>query len=216
MLVHDLCKVFRDRVYEHSYFDHWVVEKPREFWDRDEVRCCGIEVQLGKWWKKTGGQVAVNLWCGHRWKNSIGPSSEGFDYESCRLGSLSDQDRWWRVSSAKDIDAFGIELNALLKGEAIPWFSQVSSKEGFLDWASSVFPVSHCFPYVLEVCGVETLSVRVRHWLLTAPRDVGNYLEWLVEIEVISKPLADQIYKASIQTDEEYRLRLPALIEEIG
>lgn len=217
MFTKGLNRVFKERLAEQHYFDQWQREKSRELWKRDVEYSLGIDLQLGKWWGEKGGEVAVNLWCGHRWTvpSKRLSNNDDIDYFSSRLGPIQNQDHWWKIATETDIEALSVELASLLSSRATPWFDKVSTKTGFLDWCSSVYPESFCFPYILEVHGASALKESVCHWLTSAPRGIEQHLDWLLEFEIVSPEIASRLRKASIQAAETYRASLPELIKKI-
>lgn len=198
------------------FFSHWGNENPRLYWLRGVDVNLGIDLQLDKWWAKNGGKVAVNLWCGHRWSVPImGWLDDGVDYWNTRLSPQENRDHWWTIESEEDVVRFSKDFEHLLQGRAIPWFNRVKTKEGFLDWYSTVYPESMGFPYVLEVFGMPTLIQRVCTWLESTPPGIDRQLKWMVEVGVISEDLSQRLKLASIQSISDYQERIPKLIEEL-
>jgi len=172
----------------------------------------GIDLQLGKWWEKSGGKIAVNLTCGHRWSFPYGVKNS-FCYETIRLSPNERQDYWWNIYSSNDIALFEAELNSLIPDCGIPWLEKVSNKAGFLDWFSSVSSDSNVFPFILELKGRGALLDLLVDWLDTLPRGIDRELEWLVDVKVIDIEFAQKIRMASIQAENCYKERLCEIIE---
>jgi hypothetical protein len=215
-LTPSLTKEFRATVAAMPFFRDWEQTSPREYRSEDNDVRLRIDLQLDKWWQKSGGMVAVNLWCGHKWNvPTLGWLDEGFDYSDARLSPRENQDHWWQIQSDADVQQFGIDVERLLFERGVPWFEKVSSKEGFLAWYASANPQPATFPYVLEIYGPTKTKQRVRDWLATAPPGIDRYLKWLVKAGIISHELSERIHDSSIQAAATYRHEIQTLLREI-
>jgi len=210
-----ISKSFRASLEQTPFFSDWQLTSPREYRKQGGEVHLRIDLQLDKWWQETGGKIAVNLWCGHRWTiPTLGWLENGVDYRNTRLSPHEGQDHWWQINSANQVTEFEIDLHCLLAERGVSWFELVSTKQGFLDWYSSVSPGPATLPYVLELHGRAVTARRVRDWLATAPRGVDRYLGWLVKVGILSDDLSKRISLASIQSEDTYRKRVLELIEE--
>jgi hypothetical protein len=202
MISRKLNKAFKGALCQLEYFSQWQKEKPKEFWNRDDVHALGVDLQLEKYWEQTGGKIAVNLFCGHKWEApQIFPGwvSNDLFYSSVRLSKDMKQDHWWTVHNEQEIEIFAQDLKRLLVSNAVPWFEKVKTKEGFLEWYSTVNTMHACFPFILEISGVEGLRKKLIDWLWTYPRNIERTLDWLVGVDVISQNLSSEIRIASMQ-----------------
>ena len=75
----------------------------------------------------------------------------------------------------------------LSSSQAIPWFEDVSTKEGFAERAATELPPESIFPYLLELGGETRLRRSVCDWLLRAPRGIDQTLAWLVQTGMLSE-----------------------------
>ncbi len=216
-LTNSISKAFKESLEGMPFFKDWQQTSSREYRKHDVAGVhLRIDLQFDKWWQKTGGKIAVNLWCGHRWAvPTLGWSEGGVDYCSTRLSPRDNHDHWWQIHSTGQVQEFKVDLQSLLSKRGLPWFERVATKQGFLEWYSSVFPEPASFPYVLEVRGHLVASDRVRNWLATAPRGIDRHLAWMVQVGILSDDLSQRIRLASIQAESDYRKRLEQLIQEI-
>ncbi len=211
-----ISKSFRERLDGMPFFKDWEQTGPREYRKSNSEAHLRIDLQLDKWWQKTGGKVAVNLWCGHHWAiPTLGRLADEVAYASTRLSPRDNHDYWWQISSPGQVQEFAADVQRLLSERGIPWFAKVATKRGFLEWYASVFPEPATFPYLLELDGRLATVGRVRRWLATAPRGIDRHLAWFVQVGILSEDLSRRLRLASIQAEPVYKQQLESLIQEI-
>jgi len=215
MFSRSLARVFQEALAREPFFEDWEKEKPREYWSRSGERAQGIDLQFDKWWEKTGGKVAVNLWVGHRWSTpSWAWREDGVEYANHRL-SPTDGDHWWTIRSEDQVTAFRENLTSLLPAKAVPWFRQVATKNGYLAWVLENNPAPAGFPYILELQGEDAAKQQISNWLLELPSGIQSITQWMTEAGLASPDLSRRIWLASIQSVDQYRARIPALAQEL-
>ncbi len=201
MLKQALTNVFRNSLQSEAFFAGWQKEKPREYWSRGDGVHLGIELQLDKWWQKAGGNIAINLWCGHRWSiPTLGWVDRGVDYGNVRLSPRENCDHWWQIRSDSNVEEFAAEFDRLLLSHAIPWFQKVTTKEGYMGWYAGVFSRPSTLPYLLELHGRRAALEAACEWLWTSPRGIERTLNWLESVSMMSSDLARRFQLASIQS----------------
>jgi hypothetical protein len=212
--VKKLAVQFGDQIESHEFFVGWTRENPREFRRHQDTTFRSIDLQLDKWWDKSGGKIRVNMRLSHDWQyGSDTPIDEVYD-EFLPLTHQVGNDRWWPIHSDDCIERFSSDLKTLLSDVAIPWFTTVATKEGYYTWLDSTPEHEPTFYQHLELRGIERLRREVAAWLGTLPRQIDNQLEWLVKHDLMNTDLSKRIRLASLQEVSTYKDRIEPLIAE--
>ncbi|MFK5924431.1 MAG: hypothetical protein QM496_19820 [Verrucomicrobiota bacterium] len=215
-MIKEVNKAFADIVSANSYFSDWSPKGTRVFTnEQDKVRR-EIDLQVDKYWEKTGGAVAVNLSCAHKLDvPPLGWTEGGFDNTFIRLAPLQKSDYWWKINSEESIEAFKEEFEQLLCEIAVPWFDSAKTINGILSlevWTKGKLAL---FPYQLQSLGKVKFQSEFFKWIKTLPRQEDNVFKWAVEAGVIDANDCNQLIEASRQMKTRYEDRVSNILAGI-
>lgn len=124
--------------------------------------------------------------------------------------ALSEQNpkRSWELYSPEDVAAFEQEIRVWLPSIALPWLDQFESRDGVLHFLRTRRQFVTLAEYLASLGDAIGASAAISAWIEGLPRRIENSLSRLASKGVISAADEKFLSKASIQSEDDYRLQV--------
>jgi hypothetical protein len=197
-------KLWKSLLEELPYFSGYSLSKSRELSLETDLCKIILEAQPSKWWEKDGGEIAVNILIGLKWKDESLNTYVGMNFQSYRLSRDCIDDQWWEIYSDDDVERFKSELITLLNSCGIPLIQQCSTYEGTYVWMLEHDIPGTAMKQSLELYGLEGLKSYVINWLQSFPRRAEDTFAWIENTGCFQKGEMEAMKKKSWQAKDIY------------
>ncbi|MGW8392346.1 hypothetical protein [Pseudoduganella sp. HUAS MS19] len=116
--------------------------------------------------------------------------------------------RAWPIHSPEDVAAFEREMADWLPSVALPWLAQFETSDGVIQFMRTKGNLVMLAIFLASLGDSEGAMQAVAAWLENLPRQIENKLRRLVRSGLIAPADESYLALASIQSEEDYRLRI--------